>query len=133
MEAVWFFGLVASIRSRWLFLFQRWFMACSLYAQTPRQKAPLSPLVFIVYHSLLGQLGLFGDQEVGELSVWAHDGFIVFAIEGEDDFSHVRMDDFPLPKVLAGALKARKNDIPVKVRLLLLCVCVFILCFLSKL
>ncbi|MFS8001538.1 hypothetical protein Hanom_Chr14g01331541 [Helianthus anomalus] len=125
MEAVWFFGLVASIRSRWLFLFQHWFMACFLYAQTPRQKAPLSPLVFIVYRLLLGQLGLFGDQEVGELSVWAHDG--------EDDFSHVRMDDFPLPKVLAGALKARKNDIPVKVRLLLLCVCVFILCFLSKL
>ncbi|KAJ0500743.1 hypothetical protein HanHA300_Chr11g0392811 [Helianthus annuus] len=51
----------------------------------------------------------------------------VFAIEGEDDFSQVRKDDFPLPKVLAGALKARKNDIPVKVRLLLLCVCVSIL------
>ncbi|MFS7911256.1 hypothetical protein Hanom_Chr02g00115971 [Helianthus anomalus] len=99
MEAVWFFGLVASIRSWWLFLFQRWFMACFLYAQTPRQKAPLSPLVFIVYRLLvyiffcclphrlksqhmwidvcnwrrflyqLGQLGLFGDQVVGELSV----------------------------------------------------------------
>ncbi|MFS8004084.1 putative thioredoxin-like ferredoxin, Thioredoxin-like superfamily [Helianthus anomalus] len=40
----------------------------------------------------------------------------VFAIEGEDDFSQVRKDDFPLPKVLAGALKARKNDIPVKGR-----------------
>ncbi|MFS7914099.1 putative thioredoxin-like ferredoxin [Helianthus anomalus] len=38
----------------------------------------------------------------------------VFAIEGEDDFSHVMKDDFPLPKVLAGALEARKNDIHVK-------------------
>ncbi|MFS7987378.1 hypothetical protein Hanom_Chr11g01021821 [Helianthus anomalus] len=156
MEAVWFFGLVASVRSRWLFLFQRWFMACSLYAQTPKQKAPLSPLVYIVYRSLvyfccclphclksqhmwidvcnwrrflyqLSQLGLFGEQEVGELSVWAPNGFIVwalvnedvkmstvFAIEGEDDFPHVRRDDFLLTNVLDGALKARKNDIPVK-------------------
>ncbi|KAF5772764.1 hypothetical protein HanRHA438_Chr13g0591801 [Helianthus annuus] len=39
---------------------------------------------------------------------------VVFAIEGEDDFSHVRKGDFPLPNVLAGALKAWKNDIPVK-------------------
>ncbi|KAJ0466838.1 putative thioredoxin-like ferredoxin [Helianthus annuus] len=39
---------------------------------------------------------------------------LVFAIEGEDDFSHVIKDDFPLPKVLAGALEARKNDIHVK-------------------
>ncbi|MFS7934240.1 putative thioredoxin-like ferredoxin [Helianthus anomalus] len=38
----------------------------------------------------------------------------VFAIEGEDDFSQVRKDDFPLPKVLAGALKARKNGIHVR-------------------
>ncbi|KAJ0838864.1 hypothetical protein HanPSC8_Chr14g0599751 [Helianthus annuus] len=38
----------------------------------------------------------------------------VFAIEGEDNFSHVIKDDFPLPKVLAGALEARKNDIHVK-------------------
>ncbi|MFS7907057.1 putative thioredoxin-like ferredoxin, Thioredoxin-like superfamily [Helianthus anomalus] len=35
-------------------------------------------------------------------------------LHSEDDFSQVRKNDFSLPKVLAGALKARKNDIPVK-------------------
>ncbi|MFS7923217.1 hypothetical protein Hanom_Chr03g00258091 [Helianthus anomalus] len=28
----------------------------------------------------VGQLGLFGDQQVGELSVWAHDGFIIWTL-----------------------------------------------------
>lgn len=59
----------------------------------------------------------------------AYDRHVILCYKSHELWpSRVESSDLhPLPKLLAGALKARKSDIPVKVRLLFdMCVCDFV-------